>query len=282
MGNYLGSTASLSQRGNFDSLSLSGGGVCGVVHLGAIQALDELGLYKNFTKFSGASIGSIVAALCAVGATPQQLLECMNFNFEDLLDDDYGCARDVLRLWREFGYYKGDVLLEKIKDSIKSINNNPDITFGELTTELFIPVTMVWKSGCETKIYSKELTPDFSVALACRMSCTYPAVFRSIDCTTDGGILCNYPIELLPHGSRLGIRLVYAEQDERVPVETFEEYIVSIFKTLHSSSDKPIDEQNTINVPVSISSMNFSVSDDQRKQLLEDGKSAVMEFFHHT
>ena len=52
-------------------LSLSGGGIKGAAHIGAIKALKEEGFY--FDYISGTSSGSIVATLYACGFSPDEI-----------------------------------------------------------------------------------------------------------------------------------------------------------------------------------------------------------------
>lgn len=51
---------------------LSGGGALGFAHIGALQALEENGLYPQFV--SGTSMGAVIGAFYAAGYTPQQIL----------------------------------------------------------------------------------------------------------------------------------------------------------------------------------------------------------------
>lgn len=252
-------------------IAFSGGGVCGLAHVGAMNAFAELGMH--FDHFAGASVGSIIASLCALKTN--QLEELMLFDFNELMDDDYGVIRDNIRLWQECGYYKGDVLYEKIRSSFNTVCGNPDVKFRDLTRELYIPVTQVWKSHCETKIYSKHTTPDESIALACRLSCTYPAFFRSLNSTSDGGILCNYPLHLLPQNS-IGLRLVYPEITEQEPITNIAEYLSSIICTLHAKANTEIYDDRTINICVDIPSMCFSITQEQRLELIRIGYETVM------
>jgi len=52
-------------------LALSGGGIRGAAHIGVLKALEEAGV--RIDVISGASAGSIVAALYAVGYTPREI-----------------------------------------------------------------------------------------------------------------------------------------------------------------------------------------------------------------
>lgn len=54
-------------------VTLSGGGALGFAHIGALQALEEAGLYPQFV--SGTSMGAVIGSFYAAGYTPQQILQ---------------------------------------------------------------------------------------------------------------------------------------------------------------------------------------------------------------
>jgi len=270
MGNYIVGT---SPQNEIKAIAFSGGGVCGIAHVGALKRLSELGM--NFDEFAGASVGSIVASFCALGASITQLEQLMNFDFNPLLDDDYGVIRDCNRLWKECGYYKGDALYNRIRTSLSEVCGNPDVIFGDLKDKkLRIPVTLVWKSHCDTKVYSNETTPEVSIALACRMSCTYPTVFRSLESSSDGGILCNYPIDILSSPG-IGLRIVCPRREEKVPVQNLSEYMTSIVSTLHTKANYRVYGAETIDIVCDVDAMDFSIDMEKRKELLLRGYNAV-------
>ncbi|MDJ0755113.1 MAG: patatin-like phospholipase family protein [Ardenticatenaceae bacterium] len=57
-------------------LTFGGGGARGGVHIGAIQALNELGIQANLV--TGTSIGALVAALYAAGVSVEKMTEFFN------------------------------------------------------------------------------------------------------------------------------------------------------------------------------------------------------------
>ena len=54
-------------------ICLSGGGVKGAAHIGALKAFEEAGI--KFDYISGTSSGSIVATLYAIGCKPEEIYE---------------------------------------------------------------------------------------------------------------------------------------------------------------------------------------------------------------
>ena len=67
------------------TLVLSGGGINGIVHLGALKYLDEINILQNITTFIGTSIGAIISGLFVIGYTIDELFEfTQNINFGDI------------------------------------------------------------------------------------------------------------------------------------------------------------------------------------------------------
>lgn len=261
------------------SLILCGGGVCGMAHVAAYAAFESKGIV--FTNFAGASIGSVIAAFASVRATSEQMKKFMDFDFRTLLDDDYGFVRDDYRLWYECGYYKGDVLQNKIEKFIFDLTGIGKLTFAKahelFGTTLKMPVTHVWKSGCETKIYSWEETPDDVISSTCRMSCTYPGMFRSLGSTSDGGLFCNYPEHLFPAEGRVGILFEHKKNvEEKIPVSNIGEYLTSIVGDLHSKAQPVVNPLTTIVIPVNISSTNFKATTEELQTLYDNSYNSVL------
>ena len=62
----------------------SGGGLQGIAHIGAVQALYELGLRPQYV--SGTSSGSAMATLVAMGCTPKEMRDFAEHYWETLAD----------------------------------------------------------------------------------------------------------------------------------------------------------------------------------------------------
>ena len=58
---------------NYKNLVLSGGGVKGVAHCGALKYLHEIGVIAGINKIAATSAGSIIASLLAVGYTALEI-----------------------------------------------------------------------------------------------------------------------------------------------------------------------------------------------------------------
>ena len=79
------------------SLVLEGGGIKGIAHVGALQAIDENGLYTKIKHVAGTSAGSQVATLFASGFSQEEIKDIVeNTPFKKFSDSSFGCIRDIL------------------------------------------------------------------------------------------------------------------------------------------------------------------------------------------
>ncbi|MDO6596123.1 patatin-like phospholipase family protein [Oceanihabitans sp. 2_MG-2023] len=158
-------------------LVLSGGGVRGVAHIGAIKALEEAGIYP--THISGTSAGAIVGSLYAGGLTWQEILHFFK----------------TIPIFRtnKFTFKKpGFIDTEKLADEFHSCF--PEDNFSSLKKKLFVAATNI-ETG-KLKIFSSgELIKPILA------SASFPGVFTPVKIENshyiDGGVLNNFPTEPL-------------------------------------------------------------------------------------
>ena len=88
----------------------TGGSIRGGAYVGALRAMEELGL--NNKCFVGSSVGSILASLYAVGYNPDELEEIFNdINFDLFKDINFSFGK-------EFYISKGENFIEWLRDNI--------------------------------------------------------------------------------------------------------------------------------------------------------------------
>ena len=63
-------------------LAIAGGGMQGVAHIGAIKALEELGIKPDY--IAGTSSGSIFASMYAMGFTTEEMFEIVGGSYKTL------------------------------------------------------------------------------------------------------------------------------------------------------------------------------------------------------
>ena len=64
-------------------IALAGGGLKGVAHIGAIKALQELGLQIDY--ITGTSSGAMMAALYALGYTPEEMKQITKESYKEII-----------------------------------------------------------------------------------------------------------------------------------------------------------------------------------------------------
>lgn len=168
------------------NLVLSGSGSLYPIHAGAVCALLELGFqFKSIAATSGGAI--IGAAVCAGVGIPRLKRTVIDFNPWRIL------LRKISNPLRGWGLYDNSLLegmLTKFFGNI-SFDQSP-IPIHILATQLSPTLQKV--------IFSKETTPNMSLAKACQISGTIPLLFKVARYEDtpylDGGLADDLPISI--------------------------------------------------------------------------------------
>lgn len=158
-------------------IAFGGGGARGVGHIGAIKALEELGIKADFV--AGTSVGSMIGALYSAGYTYNEIIhELKKLRAKDI--------RDSKIIWKPSNSENIEQLLNKIFGK--------DLMFSELKTPLSIVAVNI-KDGEEVRITSG------SVAKASSGSCAVPGIFSPVVYNdmhlVDGGLKNNVPADVV-------------------------------------------------------------------------------------
>lgn len=182
---------------NFKYTCLFGGGaIRGVSYIGAVKALEELGIIPD--RLAGSSVGSIFAALLAVGYNAEELKDIfIKVNFELFKDISIG-------LGPLFAISKGEVFLEWVRELIEKKyygenykkGVNPAVTFKDIKKNLVVITTNL--SNFECNEFSRFDTPDYEIASAVRISCCMPGLMKPIEYNktllVDGDLQKSWPM----------------------------------------------------------------------------------------
>ena len=166
-------------------LSLSGGGIKGVSHIGAIKALDEAGI--KFDYISGTSSGSIVATLYACGYNTDEIYNIFKKYAKSIKYVDF---RNVKKLIKNIIQGKGLVVdgLNSgitIKKLINEVCNKKGIqNIKQIKMPLLIPAVNI--SNEKLYVFSNnilknktdeiEYINDVDIGSAVQASCSYPGI----------------------------------------------------------------------------------------------------------
>jgi NTE family protein len=221
------------------ALVLGGGGFTGGVYeIGALRALDLLAVNSSVNEFDvyvGTSAGSFIAALCANGVTPEEMMRVVTrqgkpsikeIDIGDLLRPNLlefarkgalmplravGMARQVLS--QPGGLSLMDVVMgladglpsgiysgAGIEDYLRKVLNEPGRTdnFADLACELYLAATDL--DTCERVVFGVEGFEDVPISTAVRASGALPMVYAPVKVNDreliDGGIVSTTNLDL--------------------------------------------------------------------------------------
>ena len=243
---------------------------------------------------AGSSVGSLVAALCAVGYNAHELSEVfLSVNFELFRDISLGFNN-------KFALSKGNVFLEWLRDLIEQKfygdaylkGQCRPVTFKDLSKNLVIITTNMKDFSCRE--FSTFETPDFEVAMAVRISCCMPGLMRAVtlddDLLVDGDLMKGKPMWALSKNIQnssdriLEIRLegTFSGTDQN-PLEyvngmytcmTYSE--TAFIKSIYGNCDRydylVVDTGNVVVV-------DFNYPIDKRQAIIDDGYRQAMNYF---
>ena len=166
----------------FKILCLGGGGIKGIMHIGALEELEkEVGLlHKHFSKgIYGCSVGSLIATSIAFGITPQQIKKIYNkiSNFKKLVDmNDLTKIQNILNNKGIFSMTKFENIL------IESWRKNIDMHMNGYFLCCKVVLEKMKKQGFGSLINMSSIygliAPDFTIYEGTEM--TMPAAYSAI------------------------------------------------------------------------------------------------------
>lgn len=210
-------------------LCLSGGGVKGAAHIGALKALEEENI--KIDCISGTSSGSIVASMYAMGYTPDEIYqlfrkyakEISKVSVINIIKLIYG-----LMFKRKIiieGLNTGNKLYKIVQEQAnkKRINRMKDIKMPLIipSVNLYNGTIYLFSSMEKDRRYSDEYIVENTIEIgkAVQASCSYPGVFCPVNYKNkkmiDGGVRENTPWkELKEIGADKIISVIFQKEKE--------------------------------------------------------------------
>ena len=208
-------------------LCLSGGGVKGAAHIGVIKALEEERI--QIDCISGASSGSIVAAMYAMGYSSDEMIKLFKNYGKEISKINWNLILKLI-----FGLlFRKKVCIEGLNDGnkIREIVNRNALrknikVISDIKMPLIIPsVNLYDGSIClfsslnSNRKYSDEVIVinNIEIGKAVQASCSYPGIFCPTNVgnkkLVDGGIRENLPWKNLKDiGAEKIISIVFEEE----------------------------------------------------------------------
>ncbi len=191
-------------------VALAGGGLKGVAHIGALKALEELGIKIDF--LSGTSSGSIFASFYAMGYKPEEIKEKTMEYYKMLTNIK---KRPILKAGVTYittgtaqveGLVPGENIenLVRIASSDKSITNmnQIQIPYAIISVDTITTKECVFLSkNMDLKNENIDYIYDAPIAIATRASMSFPGIFTPCNYKNynfiDGGTKNNLPVHIL-------------------------------------------------------------------------------------
>ncbi|MDR0978563.1 MAG: patatin-like phospholipase family protein [Lachnospiraceae bacterium] len=186
-------------------LALSGGGVRGIAHAGAIKALEENNIHIDI--IGGTSAGSLVAALYAIGYSPYYIYILFKKYAESITELNTGLFSSGIK---NFVFGK-KIAINGLKtgESIEKAYNDLCLKKGiRLMEQIKMPIVIpavdlvtekeyVFTSNTPDENEKEKYITNISVGKAVRSSASFPLVFSPCEYKNhmfiDGGVLDNTP-----------------------------------------------------------------------------------------
>jgi len=270
-------------------LVLSGGGAKGLAHIGALKAIDSLGVKIDYV--AGTSMGAIVGGLYASGYTGKQIDSIFkSVNFDELINDNL--PRNAKTFYERDNSEKYAITLpfNNFKVQIPSAISRGQNVFN-LFSKLMLHVSDIEDFEdlpipffcIATNIETGEpvILNSGSLPQAIAASGALPSVFQPViinnQILIDGGVVNNYPIdELRAKGMNLIIGVdVQDGLVERTQLISAPNILLQIsnFRTINVMKDKA--KKTDIYIKPDIKNYNV-VSFQYGKQIIENGRLATI------
>ena len=227
-------------------LCLSGGGIKGIAHVGAIKALEEEKVKFNYV--SGTSSGSIIATLYACGFTTDEMYEIFTKYAKSIRYIDF---ENIKRFFKNIFTGKGiriDCLnsgtkIKKIVNEVcmqKGISNIKQIKMPILipAVDIYTDELCVFSNNINKNIKSKiRYINDIDIGTAVQASCSYPGIFSPCQFNNklfvDGGITENLPWkETKKAGANKVLSIVFEDKEPKKCCNNIFEIINKSFSLL--------------------------------------------------
>lgn len=277
------------------NLGLAGGGFFGFAHVAALKELEKYKNYIDIQHISGVSVGSMIAALFAVGYTADELREIIfKLDFEYLICDTGYCLT-YYKLYEKFGMYESHKLEQEMERLICEKTHIKNCTFSQLDIDLTIISTNL-NLQCP-RIFNRQNSPLMVISKAVRMSISYPFIMTPVlfegDLYGDGGEYINYPITVFDDlEETIGITFAAHNENpdgslrEKIQIKSIYDYIKSVGLTLNRATytsqitPKYLDRSIIIHITENVNSMQFNLSTQQKQAIYDCGTVSVQQQIH--
>jgi len=270
-------------------IALAGGGLQGFSHIGAIKALEEIGINPDY--ISGTSTGSVIAALYAIGYTPDQIGKICEENYKKIfrlskkLILKTGINYFLHKETRVEGLIDGRFISDFInkyanKKGIKLISDiqNKKVAIATVDTKTMKECIFI-SNQVDNNLENIDYISDISIGDAVRSSMAFPGIFTTSNYKNynfiDGGTVNNLPAGILKKMGADRIISISFDLNKYSPSKNLEGVLVRALDIFSLTSVNKGKELSDINIEIYNSDTALVSIKDIRKTI-ENGYKAVM------
>jgi predicted acylesterase/phospholipase RssA len=218
---------------------MSGGGMKGIAHAGALEVLQERGLLRHVREYVGTSAGALMAFCLCIGYSVAELRDlCVGFDFTLLqtLEPD-----SVLQIMETYGMDNRENLDRLLRILLKTKGYGPEATFADISGSLALRVYATDIHACEIRELSLRATPRMPLRLAVAASMAIPLYFTPVEdpetghLLVDGGLIAHFPFHHLTDDERAETLGIAFQQDHKVKMDAELKSMGAYFMQLYYS-----------------------------------------------
>ena len=272
-------------------VALAGGGLKGLAHIGALKALEELGIKPDF--LSGTSSGSIFATFYAMGFNTEQIKERTMEYYKTLTKIEKkplikaGFTYMTSGVVKIEGIIKGENIENLVKNVSKDLNitnmNQIKIPYAIATVDTISTKECIFLSKrFDLKNENIDYIYDAPIAIATRASMSFPGIYTPCQYGKynfiDGGTKNNLPTEpLRVLGAEKIISLSF-KMDEYEPKEDLMAIILRTCDIFAFDRLETSKKHSDLNIEINVPEANLlEVKEDKIEECFDAGYNAVME-----
>ena len=270
----------------YHHLVLSGGGIKGVAHVGAIKKLVDDGLIdlKQLKTVVGTSAGALLGSLVVLGFTIDEIwsfVYCLNF--KKMFNPE------IFLLFKKYGMETGQTIYNLFEEILHRKTGIKHITFKQLFDLNQIHFVIVGTNLTDKKemYYDYINTPSFRISIAIRISISLPGMFVPViiggKTYIDGGMLNNYAMNLLEDKMDQTIGILICSE-YHTEYKHPEEYFIAIMNLFMYSCVKDNEQKypkNTLYIkkmPDPTLSFKFDIDSKTKMEFYKWGVESAEEF----
>lgn len=272
-------------------ITLAGGGIKGLAHIGALEVLSERGYLKAVREYIGISAGALCAFCLCVGCSLTELRTIA----ERL---DFGLVRDlepeaILTFPDSFGLDTGANLEKLLRAILREKHLPMSLTFEDLHSRGIGPALRIFATDlntCRVTEFSAAVTPTADIVSALRASMCIPIYFTPVrhplsgNLLVDGGVISHSPFKFISEDERQTTLCIcfHDEHKPREVIDSLPTFLLQLYYALDYQYNQELIENRDHQV-LSIqcgrfNSLNFEAGLEQKRGLLEAGRQGALAF----